>query len=132
MDVTPNQWIDLALNAAGYLVAGAIWLVMYSMITSRRAKRRQAPVPAAPSPVTPQPKPAPRAGSTVYVPLAGGGATARTERPGSTAQPVTDGRRNRTEVLRLAREMLRQGAPRNQVQSRLPISEGELALLNID
>lgn len=132
MDVTPNQWIDLALNAAGYLVAGAIWMVLYSMIAGRRAKRRQAPAAAAPAPAAPQPKPAPRAGATVYVPLTGTGAVARSESGESTHQPVTEGRRNRTEVLRLAREMLRQGAPHDQVQSRLPISEGELALLNIE
>ena len=37
--------------------------------------------------------------------------------------------RNRAEVMRLAREMLQSGTPKDNVRNLLPISDGELALL---
>ena len=133
MPINNQMLIDLALNVAGYLAAGALSLVMYS--TFRRSPRSAAPRETA------APRPAPSAGPTVSMPaganltpdargmqFVGFGESSR----GETGPQGTSLRRNRVEVLRLARGMLRSGATDAEIKAALPVSDAELAVLTYE
>lgn len=134
MELSREIIIDVVLNVAGYVTAGALWLILWSLFSDRGT------VAAA---VAPQPQPVPAARPTT---------DARTERRTEfislTSDAVrTDGeyeerdrlradatryQRNRAEVIRIAREMLQSGSSKDKIRSLLPISDGELALLAND
>lgn len=139
MEVYTEQIIDIALDAAGYVIAGGIWLLVYSAWQNRRAAR-------AAGVTEPTPAPAPRAATqstaaalalegkrslefVAFRGATGAAATASTPPEISTAAGG-DRRRNRAEVFALARRMLEQGASTETVKSELPVSDGELALLH--
>lgn len=129
MGISPELLSDAALNVAGYLLAGAILTLLYSAVTHRNS-RKNTPATAA---ATPQMHEAPataNARRTEYVDLRGVKTSDRQpQSTGRTAAETQTRQRNRAEVMRLAREMLQSGTPRDNVRSLLPISEGELAML---
>jgi hypothetical protein len=53
----------------------------------------------------------------------------RTQPLGNRPTLKTDGRRDRLEIIRLARQMLQAGTPAEIVRRMLPISDAELAFL---
>ena len=128
MGISQEILSDAALNVVGYLLAGALLTLLYSSIANRAGRKATA--------------------AAHHVQDAGekgkSNGTRRVEFvdlrsvPTPDSRPVTSGRtavdsqsrqRNRAEVMRLAREMLQSGTPRDNVRSLLPISEGEMALL---
>jgi hypothetical protein len=133
MEFSQSTLIDVGLSVTGYLAAGGLWMVLYSLFTGRG----KMPVAAtAGSPADAATRAA--IGSAVrdrrvlqYVDLRGSG-----DNPAPVNRIMQEGlradqyRRNRTEVVRLAREMLKDGRSNEEVRDLLPISEGELALLN--
>lgn len=143
MDVHTEQLIDIALNVAGYLLAGGLWLLVYTAWQNRRATRaagtaksetvgRTAVAAAAVVPANLAPTPAlPKEGrrSLEFVTFRG---DRRQSEPAAapTAEATLDRRRNRAEVFALARRMLAEGASADAVKSELPVSDGELALLH--
>ncbi len=133
MLLTNQMLIDLALNVAGYVAAGALSLVVYSMF-------RRAPQPSAPREM--QPAYPAQAGQPVVAMPAGANLTPDARgmhfvgfgdapRGENGAQSLTT-RRNRTEVLRVARGMLRSGATDAQIKAALPVSDAELAVLTYE
>ncbi len=132
---TTDIIIDLGLNVVGYLAAGVLSLVIYSIFRRDRqpatpkaepvaagAKSQKAqatgtaetPAPAAPS----------RGGKVQFV-----GFGERGEKPAAGNDPM---RRNRADVLRIAREMIRTGSSSAEIKAALPISDTELAVLDYE
>lgn len=119
MGISHNQLIDIALNIAGALAGGALWLVVLSILRHRRqpsAARQATPAPAA-RPSAERPTEGRR--KVEFVSL----------REAEEAPATGSFQRNRAEVIRLAREMLKSGSSAQRVQELLPISDGELAML---
>lgn len=132
MLIDNQMLIDLALNVVGYVAAGALSLVVYSMF-------HRTPQPTAPREsqaarqASPQPTVAMPAGSNLTpdargMHFVGFGESSRGE---SGAQNLTL-RRNRAEVLRVARGMLRSGATDAEIKASLPVSDAELAVLTYE
>lgn len=126
--------INLGIEAAGFLAGGGLLIVLFprlGLVTLGQAKRRLAVATTPPSSVTPNPEPvaSPVAVATTkmeFVPLAASRpATVGTVPSAETSQY----RRNRREVIDMARQMLAAGSSREQIQRAVPLSEGELALL---
>ncbi len=134
MTISQDMIIDVALNVAGYLAAAGLLLVVGSMFrrTPKRAKVA-AQVPESAS----QDAPSRAERTTEHRRLEFVNLKSDSVIPESPSQPTRRAgredigayRRNRVEVMRLAREMLEAGSTRERVRETLPISEGELALL---
>ncbi len=138
MDVMYDQLIDIGLNTLGYLVAASLGILVYSSILKRKPSRATlesvAPAAQAPS-VAPIPaeKPAAvdRPGLEFVNFRAPGSSGTTTAVPNTAAVAGATGatRRDRVEIIRLAREMIKAQTPQETIRRSLPISEGELALL---
>ena len=128
MEISQDVIIDTILNVAGFLATGGLVVMMYSMF--RRPKKepswadevnRQSSDASLnkPSDVTEGKR------RIEFVRLNHG-----QEDPGPP--PVVSSetyRRNRVDIIRLARKMVEAGAPAERVKAVLPISDAELALL---
>lgn len=131
MEISQEFLIDLALNIGGYLLAGALSVILYSLVMRRKA----AVVPATSEPVEPEkvevePTQPPREKRRVeFIHL--GEKTPPRSAPATEDTPPTTGRRDRTEIIRIARSMLKAGASNDRIKSVLPISESELALIDL-
>jgi hypothetical protein len=137
MEFSQDNIIDLSLTIAGYMAAGALWTVLYSLFTRPQKSERAVTASSTETDAT-------RAAisdavrerrSLQYVDLRGAAspqmATPQTTTPTNdrTGNRLDQYRRNRAEVVRLAREMLKDGRSQQQVRELLPITDGELALL---
>jgi hypothetical protein len=135
MDVPYDQLIDTAIMVLAYLVAGTLGAVIYSAVARRKAapSRQGVQVAAArTAPAAPAARPSVAPDRLQYVDFrrtdsmnAHGdlaGAVSRVPALGST-------RRDRAEIIRLAREMIKAKTPQETIKRTLPISDGELALL---
>ncbi len=136
MDISQQFLIDMALNVGGYVLAGALGILLFSMF--RRRKEVSVPVKREP---TPEETPAPGGTGTVvgerrrveFVRLS------RQDAPGASTVKTTDttgtasvgDRRNRTETIRIARTMLKAGASAEKIKRVIPISDAELSLLSM-
>lgn len=131
MEFSREIIVDVLLNMAGYVTAGALWLVLWSAFNSRNKSAAQ-PIAAQPTIAREQSRTPGQAAEkrAEFVSLKTDATpdTESGERDRLRAE-VTRYQRNRSEVIRLAREMLRSGSTQEKVRSLLPISEGELALL---
>jgi hypothetical protein len=136
MEVVNTQILNIGLNVLGYLVAAALGMLVYSAFQSRR--RRPVPVPVStPTPiekeVTAAPEPSPNDARSNYefvdlrqTSTAEDSETSITEE--SETKPAK-GYRDRPEIVRLARKMVKAGTSREMIKRTLPISDVELALL---
>ena len=131
MELSTEMWIDVALNATGYLAAGALATVMYSLFRRRPARSTH----AADGHQSAEQRESQRhnglssaANNMEYVEF-GNAAEGRTERS-ITGEPATR-RRNRGEVIRLARQMIEVDTPEEKIRDLLPITEAELSLLSL-
>lgn len=134
MDVMNDQLIDIGLNILGYLIASALGMLVYSTFH----RREKAPTTA--SGTVPQPAAKPAA-----APVEGkkqlefvtfrGSDSAEISEVSVPAEPKArvdrNNRADRAEIVRLARGMIKAGASGETIRRTLPISEGELALLQI-
>ena len=130
MELSREIIIDTLLNVAGYVTAGAFWLVIYAIFVNRSRQSAAVPTPQAVARET-ESRPAPAARRTEFVSLAANASTrdADLEERDRLRAEATRYQRNRAEVIRIARDMLKSGTQREKIRSLLPISEGELALL---
>jgi hypothetical protein len=132
MELSREIIIDVLLNVAGYLTAGALCLVLYSLVTGRNRSVAQ----TAPAKLTQPVEPELRNGRTTrkaeFVSFASTATVRDTdlEERDRLRSEVTRYQRNRAEVIRIAREMLKSGTSQDNIRNLLPISEGELALLS--
>ena len=131
MDVINDHIMDIGLNALGYLVAGGLGVLLHSAFMGRR--RQVAGVPAPTPDIESQPDDPSRPSTRQpfeYVDL-------RQQRKGKTDAAVgiasrpaaATAHRDRREIIRVARQMLKAGAAGDQIRATLPISQSELTLL---
>jgi hypothetical protein len=128
MEFSPEMMTDIALNAVGYLAAGALSVVIYVLFTGRGHRRDgQAVVPA----------PAFESDASHPNRSTGGGRSVEfvrlsQQRREETTPAFAERRRNRVEVIARARQMLDDGMPASKIKQSLPISDAELALLTYE
>ncbi len=135
MDVPFDQLIDTGLMVAAYAVAGALGALVYSAVAHRQRANATRPVASAAAGATPLPaagRPGLARDQFQYVDFRGAGSmSAHGDAAGavSRVQSQAATRRDRAEIIRLAREMIKARTPQETIKRTLPISDGELALL---
>ncbi len=132
MEVSYDQLIDTGINALGYLVASGLGALVYALF-QRQGEAYGRAVASAPMTAEPMPTAVTRPTRRVeYVDLKRSDTTAAN---GDLAGAVSrlsnagNGRRDRAEIIRIAKEMLDARTPQETIKRTLPISDGELALL---
>jgi len=129
MDVLNEQVIDIGLRVIGYLAAAALGMLLHSAIRGRR----RATVAAGARDASPTPVRAelghPEAQFVSLRNPQNNTVATRTEASASTSALKADSRRDRPEIIRLARQMLKAGTPTEMIRRTLPISDAELAFL---
>ncbi len=137
MDFAWNQLMDVALDAAGYLAAGSLAVLVYRMANRRPAKEPPSPVLAERpnQPLEQYAEPArPKRPAMQYVNFASDipaqTSSSKAARP-AEPRPRPATHRQRAEITKLARQMLAAGTSNEKIQQVLPVSEAELALLNL-
>jgi hypothetical protein len=136
MDFLDNRFIETGLNAVGYTAAGLLWMLIYSAF-NRRGKRSVVSTSQSETEVerktTDLPPMMPSAPPTPSEFVSLGSASQSTPdatSPASASDDIsTGGRRNRGEIIRIAREMVKNGVGQDTIKRTLPITDGELSLL---
>lgn len=127
MDVLNDRIIDIGLNVIGFIAAGLFWMVVYTTIIKNRKARVVVGIDAQKPPPDPTEtdKHKPEFIDFNSMPV-------RSDLVNTVPSPAnrTGTRRNRLEIIRIAREMIKNGADDEKIRNTLPISAGELALLN--
>ena len=134
MEVSQDQLIGIALNALGYLAAGALWMVIYSFFKERKKAVAAVSKPVketveAKEPETAAP-PAREKTPVEFINLSR--STGTSGKPQATVPasgPAEQNRRNRAEVIKMAQEMLKANVNSEKIKHTLPITEGELAMI---
>ncbi len=142
MDISSGFFTDMLLTLIGYAAVGAFTWTIYPIAAPllKRFARKNAAHKAPSKPVAPEPTPAPamtQESSAQFVRLQ----TMRSEVPAvdviddravrtRTVLPKSE-RRDRVDIIRIAREMLKAGADSERIKQVLPVSEAELALLTM-
>ncbi|MEW5794866.1 MAG: hypothetical protein AB1772_00770 [Candidatus Zixiibacteriota bacterium] len=130
MDVWNEQYVDIGLTVIGFLAAAGLGMVIHSAIAgrARRAAVSIGEVGGDGAPVT-NANAAPQVQFVDLRRLSADTTGAGRSKSSATATVTSEGRRDRVEIVRLARQMLKAGTPVETVRRALPISEMELALL---
>jgi hypothetical protein len=132
MELSQQFLIDMALNVGGYLLAGALGIVVWSLFT-----RRKPAVANAIEEVSVDEAQAGRTNEAVessirkleFIKLG----SASEPKPTATRE-ASEGvaeRRDRADIIRVARTMLKAGATHEKIKRVIPISEAELSLLTM-
>ena len=131
--VSADMFLDAALNVVGFLAAGGLLLVITSMVRGRQARTSTDEIRDEPSPVNEAAAPLAEGRTSLsFVSLA-------SERPDRTPEPeatvptetaAESIRRNRAEVINLARKMIAARESREAIADKLPLSEAELSMLS--
>jgi len=132
MDVLNEQIIDLGLNVIGFLAAAGLGMLLHSGVVQHRRRAATTSEPGLKAADASDATARQVVPSVQFVDLRRRSEEAIKPEPGNQgpARAATgDGRRDRVEIIRLARQMLSAGAPGETVRRTLPISEGELAFL---
>lgn len=125
MEFSPEMMTDIALNAIGYLAAGALSVVIYVLFTGRGHRRERRVAAPAEAMSTDQTRSNHESGSGRSVQF-----VRLNQQPQDEVTPAyMERRRNRVEVIGQARRMLDEGVPASKIKQSLPISDAELALL---
>lgn len=129
MELTSDVMIDLALNAIGYLAAGAFGVVVASIFRKRPQAVSEPETDY--SEVSAETAGVAAASSRAQFVALGKTRHEVDSDPDRTVpgQPKPNVRRDRSEVLELARQMLKAGAGPDRIMQVLPVSETELGLL---
>jgi hypothetical protein len=123
MDSAMNIVWDTILNAIGYMSAGALAVLLYSLIKRRLAQ--------APAQTTKQKQPTQKASAPAKQEK-DGPRFVTLKSPANHPDRPADFRRDRIQVIGQAREMIMSGESSETIRRALPISEAELALLSYD
>jgi hypothetical protein len=135
MDVRPDQLIDMSLTAAGLLAAGGFCVVVYSMFGRRRtvsASTPEAELPGMPVPQTYPSASQSRRNTIEYVSLSTPPRSVAEAAISDADQADLRRRRNRTDIIRQARQMIERGAATTDITQSLRMTDGEVALLRQD
>jgi hypothetical protein len=124
MGTSPEQWLDIGLNFAGFLVAGVLMFVLYSLLNQWKKKPRLSAA-ANDAAMTNGGGPALSVSSRdfEYVSLRGNEPTGRDEMPLRVAGDYRI--RDREAILLEARRMLAQKKGAAAIKRTLPITDGE-------
>ena len=130
MDISSDFFVDMFLNLVGYLAAGALGVVVYPTL-AQWLKRHFAAV--APLPVKSARANETASSAAQFLRLGSPSIETRPARGATVAEAprtTASDQRDRVDIIRIAREMLKAGADNKRIQQVLPVSEAELALLN--
>ena len=138
MDLSNEVLMDLFLNAAGYLAAGGLSLTLYALFRGRRKAALDSPRSdlrmadqrhGEAGNVTGERRRIEfiKFGEQAFKADAAGTGDVQSKR--APAMPAAS-RRDRIEVMGLARKMINAGASAEKIRAILPISEAELALMS--
>jgi uncharacterized protein (DUF58 family) len=137
MELSQDLMIDVALNAAGYIAAAGLALTVFSLFRRKNSATAAAVTSPIEAAVVAGDRPAPFVVKTPgsgpkmeFLKLSGDASTGADEPEPKTEVKPDDGRRDRSEIIRVAREMLKAGATTDKITSILPISQAEVALLS--
>ncbi len=137
--ISLDRAIDVGLNVIGFLAAGALMMVVSSMFRRNRRTETIDEVAAKPEEaltVAPGESESPGEHPRSSISFVSFGDKPKrqeatvTERTSRTNAP--GGRRNRAEVIRLAKEMIDARKSGEEIRKRLPITEAELAMLDTE
>jgi hypothetical protein len=131
VDVLSEQALDLGLTLVGYLAAVGLGMLLHSAIVGRRRRPAVSAVSTGDTGERVSSSEVERASRVQFIDLSRqrSGVEVPSASAVYAAAPGRDGRRDRVEIIRLARQMLRAGAAAERVKRTLPISEAELTLL---
>jgi len=130
--ISQEALVDIGLNLAGFLTAGILMALIYSIFNSRRK------VPAAAGSVVPIKLPdgpaneSTEVNKTANVAFVDFKTMARNNNCENQPPPkrqVEGNSRNRQEVIRLARKLLADKHNEAQIKRTLPITDGELSMV---
>ena len=136
MDISSGFYVDLFLNLIGYLAAGALVWTVYPMVAPRLRRHPASLAQPEIQPSRPLPGEEPTAAPQfmrLQTPITEAPTfTADDDRPTHKSSGLRPSeRRDRVNIIRIAREMLKAGADNRRIQQVLPVSEAELALLTM-
>jgi hypothetical protein len=132
MGNSADYLIDMGLNIAGFLAAGLLAALVYSLIADRGKKRKSAAVAATPAPLAAPPSPRSRlaedVGNIEYIDLRKAGVVA------GIADQVYHPRgeykvRDRQEIIQQAKKMISGKKSSSGRTMTLPLTEAELAFM---
>ena len=141
MDISQGMIVDFALNLLGYLAAVLLTLVLYTMVNSRKKKEaseNKQVLPNAEGNSIVKNNFSPETSNLSFVQFASENKIEKTNvnQVKNVVSPVFDDRdairakrRDRSETIRVASQMLKAGASQEVIKSMLPVSDEELALL---
>ncbi|MEA2031763.1 MAG: hypothetical protein U9N55_09270 [candidate division Zixibacteria bacterium] len=129
MDISNNLLIDLLLNLAGFIVAGALFLTIYSIFKHRKKPKISSSKKTLEVNLEADEKPAVRKSFQT-----GAGEFIRfSEKHELDGKPNnSNGQYRRTLSIQKAREMIKEGAADAEIRSAVPVSEAELAVLKFE
>ena len=132
MEISQQFLIDMALNVGGYVLAGALGILLFSMFKKRSTVA--VPVKSKPGPdkaasaddaeVVVEEK---RRVEFVRLGRQDAGPTPAVKTADTTGTTSASDRRDRTETIRIARTMLKAGATADKIKRVIPISDAELS-----
>lgn len=134
--MTTDFAIDMLVNIVGYLIAGAVGILVYRLFHSKSEGDLSEVADSAKlnseKPSLNQPTAVGAAERRVQFIRFGERPVVKSANRRSTATGAEGsvGRRNRTEIIRVARSMIKAGATHDSIRKVLPISEAELSLLS--
>jgi len=138
MDVTQQTIIETLFNVAGFLLASGLWMLFYSK-TQRREKnsaRAQVVEDKSTQVVHETPQATKEKNRNVEFLSLRSNPRQETVASISLSKPIKQtnhsiSAQSRVDIIRTAREMLNNGKSYEDIKRKLPITEGELALLSI-
>lgn len=130
MDVPYEQLIDIGLNVLGYLIAATLGMIVYSLF-QRRRPATATPTAAVAAVPSPEPREAEGDRKLNFVDFRRSDSSEPNGDLAGAVSRTSNGavRRDRAEIIRLAKEMIQARTPQETIKRTLPISDGELALL---
>jgi hypothetical protein len=135
MDVSTQTLIDTALNVAGFIAAGGLLLLLATYFKERSAKASSNPSGARPDP-DPEEETVSATNTDDNYQFVSLTPDIMPQKPDRTTEakpdPSSGRKRDRREVIRMAREMIAAKQSTKDIQSRLPVTNAELALLSAD
>ena len=121
MEFSSQLTWDVALEMVGFLAAFGLGLTVHSLLGRRREPTVEGPAAGTSTPAATTP---PRRMQFIRF-----GEEAVESSPGRAPSAPAGHRSDRTEIVRVAREMIKAGASRQRIQRVLPVSDTELTLL---
>ena len=142
MELSQQIIIEVALNIVGYLAAGALSILIYRNFARPAGRNTTSPEVESERAMKSEPltESAPPRELTRSVEFINFG-TGVSSRPASPAKMLSNStvrgganaavRRDRADIIRIAKEMMKAGATAEKIKGVIPISEAELSLLSM-